>query len=365
VALLKKNMFSELAQHMPNEDYFTTCFSFLLRQDRKLTHFLLKEILKREYKVTQVIRNLEPSDLEVNAQETFSIEGGRREIDIKISAKNDLVVLIENKLGAQATKAQIRDYLKIAKNLQDRGQAKEAYVMLITNRDIPRELALEAKEQNFLHLRWSDIAALLGLYSARQLPYEEKYYLSSFLEFVEEKGILSFKGFFATDYGAAWQKYSEFKDNAKTLLDELKSPMKRRGFEAREKAPIEGDEEIGLSFRKKNWKWTVRLWIGFDLAPRVGESQDRVWYSVYLTFRKRFREELRKNFDQTAEAESFLEDDFEVEWDQDHIYRSEELARLPRNMQQQKRMFFKFVDSAIDKLEKSGILSLVDKTLKE
>jgi len=46
--LMNWNIFNELSQHMPPEDFATTSFCFLLRQDSNLTLFLLKEILKKE-----------------------------------------------------------------------------------------------------------------------------------------------------------------------------------------------------------------------------------------------------------------------------------------------------------------------------
>jgi len=366
--LMTWNIFNELSQHMPPEDFATTSFCFLLRQDSNLTLFLLKEILKRESKSLHIIRKLVPSDFEVVAQETYLVEGKKkRKIDIRISARNFLRVLIENKMGAQVTERQMRDYFQIAQNLRKRREAEETYVLFITEREIPGKLEFEnLKEQNFLHCLWADIFDILRTYSTRNLPPEKGYYVSSFLEFLEGKGVLSFKGFAAADYSSAWHRYSDFRDNAKALLREIKKRIEKKGFSAWSKEPIEEDVRIGLNFRKKNWKWTVALWTGFELIPIRGKSGDEVWYSVDLWFRKRFREYLRKNFkDETDEAAEALGNDFAVEWDQDMIYLSYVCKRLPKQVQDQKRLFFKFVDYTIDVLEKSGLLILIDKALKE
>jgi len=41
--------------------------------------FLLKEVFKREPKDSRVVRKLAPSDFQMKAQETFSIEVGKKE----------------------------------------------------------------------------------------------------------------------------------------------------------------------------------------------------------------------------------------------------------------------------------------------
>ena len=47
LASRKENIFVELGRHMPEENFFTEAFSFLLGQDTKLARFLINEILMR------------------------------------------------------------------------------------------------------------------------------------------------------------------------------------------------------------------------------------------------------------------------------------------------------------------------------
>lgn len=363
----KENIFIELSQHMPPEDYFTTCFGFLLRHDRRLTTFLLERILSREPRTLRAIHRSKLADIEVKIQEAYLVGHRRRKIDVRIAIGNTLHVLVENKLGAQASAAQIRDYLKIAESVRRRQQAREAFVFLITKHALPLALVRQTgKNLNFVHCQWADISGILREYLARRLPVQKAYYVSCFVQFMEGLGILSFKGFSSTDYGSAWSKYSELRDNVRPLLQEIKRRMEKRGFLAWSKEPVERDYSIEFTFRKRSWRWLIGLDIKFDLAPKRGEKIDRVWYTIELWFRKRFRETLREKFkDDTDEAASYLEKDFDVEWDQNSVFRSEELTRLPRKMLDQKQQIFDFVDTGIGMLEKSGLMTLIDKTLKE
>jgi hypothetical protein len=60
---------------MPDEDYFTTAFSFLLRQDKELARSLVKKILERTSKKPLTDKELMSSGLKIRTQETQVVAG--------------------------------------------------------------------------------------------------------------------------------------------------------------------------------------------------------------------------------------------------------------------------------------------------
>lgn len=224
----EENIFASLSEFLPEENYFTNCFAFLLNSNKALLLFLIKELLNRKGVRSKTLKHLKPHDLNVQVQRSHFL--GRRRIitDIQVSANNKLCVLIENKLRGQVSDVQMRNYLELHKNLIRKARISEVFVFLITLTQRTREKP-DFYDKEFLHFTWLDINDLLKTYSFSQRG-KSKYFLDLFLEFMEEKGMKSFSGFQLQKYASAWELYAKFRKNAVLILKEVIKKLPQKDF---------------------------------------------------------------------------------------------------------------------------------------
>ena len=359
------NIFARLSEYLPEENYFTNCFAFLLDSNKPLTLFLIKELLGRKSVKSETLEQLKPEDLDIHTQRSYFLGKHRIITDIRVSASNKLCVLIENKLRGQISDIQIRNYLQLREKLVKESRMNEVFVFLLTLRQKIRGKSDMHDRGKFLHFTWSDINDLLKTYSFSKKE-KSKYFLESFLEFMEEKGMESFSGFQLKKYGSAWELYARFRKNAililKEVIERLPKEDFRTGFQE-----LDEDCYLGCWFRKKTWKKRFGYAVYFDLAPLSDKAKQEVWFNVGLYFQKGFREFLRGNFyTETAGISEKLSEDFDVEWDLNRITRSITLWDLITNVKSkdtQRKIILDYVTETIGIFEKIGLTSLLEKAV--
>jgi len=360
------NIFSNLSTYLPQENYFTNCFVFLLKSNKPLLLFLIKELLKRKSVKSKIITELKPEDFDIQTQRTYFLGGDRIITDVRIFATDKLCILIENKLRGQISDVQMRKYLQLLENVVKENRASEVFVFLITMHK-KFHGKLDTHDRRFLHFTWLDINDLLKTYSFSQRG-KNKYFLNCFLEFMEEKGMESFSGFSLKKYGTAWEVYANFKKNAKLILNEVTENLPKKdfviGFEEKDE-----DCHLGCWFRKKIWKRRFGYDVYFDLDTLAGETTQRVWFNVSIYFQKGFREFVRGNFyTETSAISKKLGEDFDVDWDLNYIERSvllKDLVKSTTSKEVQRKKLLGYVTETIDNFEKSGLISLLEQAVKK
>jgi len=340
---LKKNIFSELSRNMPRENYFTNCFAFLLGQNRRLLLFVLRKILCNRARHLISYSTLRKSEYSIESQ-AFSSQGV---VDIKISFPGVVDVFVENKLAAPVSARQLRRYLD-----------SMAVVILITERSLVEGIPTDMLEnERFFHTTWNQMKDQIEFYLHNlERDRNKRFFLSEFVRFMGEMGMKSFSGFAKEEYGPYWQKFAEFRESAKVVLDEVKEIMEKQGFESRS---IDESDEFGYRFLSRRFRWKFRYRIQFDVV------EDMAYVTVFVEFQKTFREFVRDEYyNETEEVVEKLGEDFEVEWDKDWVYRTirvRELVKGTRSKDVQKKKILTFIMQTLRKFEDVKLIELLRK----
>jgi hypothetical protein len=354
---------------MPEENYFTNSFAFLLRSDSELLLFMLRKLFEKHPAVKETIESLGKEEFDVKTQ--VALQAQKAKVDILITAQNRFTLFIENKIEAGISIAQVRKYLDVKENYLKQHANAQAFILFITMlKRAPERLADLANNEDVMFVSWSEMNDYCKSFLARKKDTKNKYFLNLFLEFMESKGMKSFSGFKLKDYAKDWEGYSDFRENATMILDEVKEWMLKKGFDSYPKEnPGESEGYLGYSFRRKHWKWRFYFYVSFQLAPSTEDKKQYVWFGLSLYFQKTFREALRKKyFDESTEISRNLEKEFEITWDQDEISRYEELSKLikgARSREAQRKRIVNFVISGIEEFEKSGLVKLAENASKK
>jgi len=284
------NMFFDLSRNLPEENYFTNSFAFLLRNNEDLVVFLLERLLKRGASCQEMIRIPRKERVVIATQVQFPTE--RSVVDMSILIGDKLAFFVENKVWGTVFPSQVKKYLKVRENYLSQHVDSQIFIIFLTMlKNAPKWFNNMEENENLFHCSWSEINDYLRDFISKRSGTNKKYYLSSFLEFMESKGMKSFSGFKLKDYSSHWREYSKFREDAKLILKELKGAMLKMGFISYPKEdPNEGEDFIRYYFHKKNWKWRLYYHVQFELAPDTDGGKDYIWLCVSLFFQKTFRE---------------------------------------------------------------------------
>lgn len=362
------NIFQELGDHMPQEDFLTAAFSFVLRQDPHLTKFLLENLFVN----LNVFRGLDASvaELSVRTQERYAVLRKRRAsriVDLRISIGKKLLVLVESKIGAEVDQRQMDDYIQIARS--HRRAATDVYVLLLTEYALPSDIvATLPNDKNLLRRRWLEISEIIEMYAKTKRTVRSPYLLS-FIQFMDDQGMSGFTGFLPRKQSSEWEGFYELRRSAQLVLDDIKDEMKLKGFQVykedrdiEERLRIE-DAYLGRTFYRKKWNLNFYYFVGFDL-PRTSRR-----LSITVTFMshtKGFKEFVRERYDEKLEKiigrlekESFIRGPDNGKWFAFRTTTLDQLLRNARSPQEQKRRILLFVNRALIEFRKSGMERLV------
>lgn len=158
---------------------------------------------------------------------------------------------IENKVRAPISHEQVKKYLEIRDAYLERHATSQVFIMFLTMWKIPEWFNVISRREKLLHFYWSEINDCLRTFLVKEGEAKSKCYLSSFLEFMESKGMKSFSGFKSKNYAENWSNYAEFRDNAKLVLDQLKEAMSHKGLICHPKESPQEEDYIGYSFIRR------------------------------------------------------------------------------------------------------------------
>jgi hypothetical protein len=342
-----ENVFLGLSKNMPKENYLTNCFAYLLRNDKKLLLFLLDHITKGRKDLIN-IQNIRGHNYKVETQVSFY----NGIIDMMIELEDGPKILIENKIG-KPNASQLRKYLKYGHPL-----------ILITKNSLPKDIEKDGEisaNKRFFYITWKKIVDLFESYLECNKKYKRyKIFISQFLKYISEQmGIEPFSGF-KQEYGPSWQKYVEFKKNAKAIMEEIKEKMEKKGLKSSDWNYNE--IEFGYEFRTKKYGWKFYYYVGFGLNHHVH-------INVGIWFQKKFREFVRKNYEETENiSEKLRKKGFCITWDKDKLNRVEylkDLIKATKQKDEQKKKIIDFITETINHLEESGLINILEKAAKE
>jgi len=323
------NIFVELASHMPEENYFTNCFAFLLNERQKLASLLLYKILNIKIKGPFKIRTQE------------QLPSGA--IDICIEA-GSTKVFIENKVGSPVNINQLKKYKNSC-----------TYLILIVKNDPPQNKISKIIDMDVRLTKWEDIWETIKNWRKTGDSIS-----TGFLGLMEEKGMEKFEGFSTGEYGKAWKSSIELYEGAREVMKHIQKEYFSNAYKINDE---EKDDYLGFSVRFKNVGWRFYYSVDFELMDRFA------YFSIYVIFQKTFREFLRDEFyEETEKVARYLEDDFSIEWDRDMIYRDyiiAELLKKKKTFNNQIKQFSKATKDTLHQIEKSGLMELLKKANKE
>lgn len=341
---LQNNPLVFLSNSMPQENFLTNCFSLLLASDPTLLQRFLRLVLsKREMEVS----SLPGTNYTVETQcvSNFGV------IDIRIAFDSGSELFVENKLRAPFFASQVRRYLK--------SKARVALISL-TEPNIPNDLR---ENDRFYWVTWTEVKSLLRSPNRRAKAYDSMFremFLSYFLDYLSEMGIMSFEGFRNQEYGGAWERYSEFLTGADFVFDRIKKQMKGynpHGYDDESK-------EIGYYFWLKRCKRRCCYYFGFR------KIQGRVYFVAGLWLQKLFRQFVRdKYYLETEEiGKQLIKRDFMLTWDKDLVEKQSMLVQLLKKTHSKDKQITSILALARDSvktLDTTGLISLMEKAAAE
>jgi len=192
---MEDNLFARLSKYStgnvtPEENFFTEAFAWILSNNPDIAVGLLKEISGINFNK----KNLKIKTQVYYEHSNNNVEGNASYIDLQIEDENNLL-FIENKISAELNKYssknekqadlqieidQIEKYEKLQNQLQDNRYKKVIAIVL-------SKKSYHSKKDKIVS--WSQIYDFIDKYK------NEKPFIQTFLEFMEFKGMSSFKGF--------------------------------------------------------------------------------------------------------------------------------------------------------------------------